>query len=450
MVDIEKLFARASEAFQQNKYDYAITMFVDILKLDPNHVKSHQILRVASIRKCEEKGYQGKLSATLQQAKIQAQCGVTKDADSRLKLCQDFLINNPHNETIRLAMARAYRDKGAMEGSIAEFEIVFNANGSSVAAAKALGELYADKKDFKKAQDYFQIVMKIAPEDREVGGRLKDILARQTIQETGIEDAKSTQDLIKDKDKAKELSQAQKLVKTEDELDQEIAKLREQVDASPGNVGNVKFLKKIGEIYVKKKAYDEAIGAYEEALELDKMDGQLRMKVGDIKVQKFDTAIAAAQGEGNQDEVRNLKVAKLKFQIEDFQNRVKEHPTDMQVRFHLGTYYFTGKLFDKAINEFQLTVRDPKRKVESMTWLGRCFVHKEMYVVAISQFTKALDGGNVSTEQAKDIRYFLADAYGKAGEPAKGVAEYDKIMEEDINYKDVSARRAEMAKEVKK
>lgn len=450
MVDIEKLFARASDAFQSGKYEYAITVFGDILKLDPNHVKSHQILRVACIRKCEEKGYQSKLGAMMAKTKLQGQCAVTKDPDARIKLCQDFLMNNPHDEAVRLLMAKAYRDKGAIDGSIAEYEIVFGANSNCVAAAKALGELYADKKDFKKAQDYFQIVMKLAPEDREVGSRLKDILARQTLQETGIETAKSSQDLLKDKEKARELAQAQKLVKTEDEIEEEITKLRAMVDANPGNVANVKHLKKIGELYLKQKRFDDAIGVYEEALELDKMDGQLRMKIGDIKVQKFDAAIAAAQAEGNQEEVKSLKVAKLKFQIEEWQNRVKEHPTDMQLRFQLGTHYLTGQLFDKAINEFQQTVKDPKWKIGSMTMLGRCFMYKEMFPVAISQFTKALDGGNASSEQTKEIRYYLAKAYAKSGDPARGLIELDKIMEEDINYRDVSALRAEMAKEVKK
>ncbi len=450
MVDIEKLFSRASEAFQQGKFDYAITMFTDILKLDANHVKSHQILRVASIRKCEEKGYQGKLGATMIQAKIQGQCAVTKDADHRIKLCADFLINNPHNESIRLLMAKGYRDKGAAEGSIAEYEIVFGANSNSVQAAKALGDMYADKQDFKKAQDFFQIVMKLAPEDREVGGRLKDILARQTIADTGIETAKSTQELIKNKEQARDLSQAQKLVKSEEEVDAEIAKLREQVDASPGNVGNVKFLKKIAEIYTKKKAFDEAIAAYEEAQQLDKMDAALRMKVGDLQVLKFDNEIAAAQAEGNQEEALRLRKERLKFQIEDFQVRLREHPTDMQIRYQLGTYYLQGRLFDKAINEFQQTVKDPKRKAESMEKLGQCFIHKEMYPVAISQFTKALDGGAASNEMVKILRYWLAEAYEKNGELDKAVTELQKIQEEDINFKDASARCSDLQKRLKK
>jgi tetratricopeptide (TPR) repeat protein len=95
-------------------------------------------------------------------------------------------------------------------------------------------------------------------------------------------------------------------------------------------------------------------------------------------------------------------------------------------------------MIDQAIAEFQNSIRDQKLKVNSLFNLGLCFREKKLFDIAITQFTKALESSTLTTEGSKIIRYNLALVYEMNHNLDKALAEFKRLMEIDINYKDVN------------
>src|SRR5262249_16807640 len=68
------------------------------------------------------------------------------------------------------------------------------------------------------------------------------------------------------------------------------------------------------------------------------------------------------------------------------------------------------------------------------------FEKKGMLDLAIKELEKARAGSSAMDETAKEITYRLATILEKAGHKAKAAAEYEKIIEVDIGYKDAMKR----------
>ncbi len=116
-----------------------------------------------------------------------------------------------------------------------------------------------------------------------------------------------------------------------------------------------------------------------------------------------------------------------------------DRPTDMVLRFELGkSYYLAGPAYlDKAISEFQQSVKDPKRKSESHLFLGRAFQSKKMFDLADKQYEQS-EVGVIDDKRRLDITYNRARCNAEAGKIPKAIELGKTIMEVDINYKDIS------------
>jgi tetratricopeptide (TPR) repeat protein len=123
--------------------------------------------------------------------------------------------------------------------------------------------------------------------------------------------------------------------------------------------------------------------------------------------------------------------------IQSFERRVADRPTDMGLRYELGKSYYAGTLNDKAIAEFQQSVKDPKKKADSHLFLGLCFQKKKMYDMADKQYSLAVDGV-LSQDRKLDILYNRAVCNWEAGKKEQAVTLGKEIMEIDISYKDIS------------
>jgi tetratricopeptide (TPR) repeat protein len=448
MADVEKLFEKGSEAFNKKNWDYAIEIFKNIVQIDPNHVKSRQALRMTAIQKGKQVGFPGKMSSSIYGAKAQASMAVQK-GDKKIQVAQDYLNGDPLHTNVRLALGAALAEGNYTDGAITEYEHVLQDDSSNTVAMKALGTLHAKKGDHKKAIEYYSKVSALDPTDREVAGQLKNLLAENTIKQGKMTEASSFRDMLSSKEGASRAEQDKHLVKSSAEIDEEIARMQAQVAADPANPIQAKTLVKIGELQRRKKDLDAAIATLERARELNRADVTIKMKIGDIKIEKVDAKVAAAKAAAGADFQNNpgfrAAYAELvKLRIDEFAVRVKDHPTDMGIKYEYGRALFTGGQIDAAIAEFQQTVKDPKRKVESMNYMGQCFAKKKIYDMAITQFQKALELAPTSDWEMQ-LRYNMIEPLKLLGKVEDAKSECKKIMNIDISYRDVSKKLEELS-----
>lgn len=453
MLDIEKLSQKCQEAFDKRNYDYAIDLAKQILEVSPENPRVRQILRNSVIENYKLKegfvptGIKASLRSFLPLIKIIFSSIVSKNPLKLIGAYEEYLAKNPMSIKARTKLATLLKNMKFIDSAIGEFEGVLSIDPRNVSAAKALGELYQTKLDIPKAQHYYKMVLSLDPTDLDAPRALKDLAAITTIQEGGWASARTSRDLIRDKTKAVELEKESQLIK-DAEIDNEIERLQNLVKQNPENIQNVTYLKKIGELYLRKNDFTSALEAYRQAFLLNPSDGQLTLKIGDIHLARYDMEIHQLQQElaknpGNSILAQQLtakRQEKLKFQIEEFQRRIKMYPTDMSLHFQLGLAYYSSGQIDEAITEFQTAVRDPKRRIDSYNQLGKCFLVKKHYDLAIEQFKNALEIEALTTAQMKEIRYNLAYAYEQANNREAALAEYKKILAVDYNYKDVAKR----------
>jgi tetratricopeptide (TPR) repeat protein len=96
---------------------------------------------------------------------------------------------------------------------------------------------------------------------------------------------------------------------------------------------------------------------------------------------------------------------------------------------------------DAAAAEFQQTVRDPRRKTESLLLLAQCFEKKSLESLAIKKVEEALeDFPSPTSPQAKDVHYAYADLLERTGDRERARKVFEEIFEVDITFRDVSKR----------
>jgi tetratricopeptide (TPR) repeat protein len=451
MIDTDKISLKAQEAFDKRNYDYAIDLAKQVLEFNPSNAPARKILRASLLGKCGmQKTFPSPVIAFITGLvpiiKILI-FSLLKKHDKILPAGEEFLSKNPYSIWGRLAVGYALENLNYLDSAIEEFEALVALNLKDIKAIKSLGELYRLKNNTKKSVYYYQMALSLRPSDLQATRALKDLAALTTLNDGGWSTAKSSRDMVKDTKGSKDLERESQFIK-DSEIPSEISLLQSQIAKNLGQLDNIRLLKKIGELQIRQKDFTSGLATYKEAIKLAPSDGSLSTKIGDIRAQIFDEQIRDLQqktkAEPTNQDLRN-RLAKTiheknQFRIEEYQQRVKLYPTNLLYRYQLGRAFYDAKLFDEAVAEFQTSIRDNKLKVDSLNYLGLCFIAKKLFDMAISQFNKALEGNTLSTEYANIIRYNLALAYESNQNRKQAVDEYKKIMEIDINYRDVNAR----------
>ena len=153
------------------------------------------------------------------------------------------------------------------------------------------------------------------------------------------------------------------------------------------------------------------------------------------------TAEAAPGDEGLKQAANAAMQTFLRAQRKEYAKRVDAHPLDLTERFRLGRTLLALNEVDAAAAEFQQTVRDPKRKTESLLLLAQCFEKKNLVSLAVKKLEEAIrDFPALSSPQSKDAYYLYGALLERSGEKEQARKVFEQIFEVDITYRDVSQR----------
>ncbi len=433
MADTDALYKRAEEAFKKGNWDYARDLFLQILVLDPDHAASRKALKATLLKKFQTMGATGKIKLMAIRGQFELQLKATKDAAKRIELCQRLLNDDPTNAKVRTIMAGILVEQGKYNGAAAEAEIAFGDDKTNGTAAKILVEAYRNLGKVKEAQNALDWAVRLIKDDRDLERLQRDLAAMSTMK-AGFDQAGSFRDVMKDKGSAEELEKRSHLIQSDADFDRVLAGYEAEIAANPTDP---KFPRKIAEIYVdKKKDYKTAQDWFRKASAVAPNDSLFRDKIDDCEIKLIEARLEAAR-KANDPKLKEIHIELLKFQIQTYERRVQEHPTDMGLRFNLGKSYFQGGMIDKAVAEFQQSVKDPKKKNDSHFYLGLGFQKKKMYDMAEKQYIAAEE--NILSQDLRcKILYQRAICHFEAGRKDKAIELGNTIVEIDINYKDIA------------
>jgi len=433
--EVESLYKRADEAFRKHSYDYARDLFRQIIAFKPDHEKAHEALKISLIRKFQEGGATSKFKLMAMKGSFEVQIKATKDPLKRIEACLNYLNDDPTNGKVRAILSETLLNQGHANAAAVESKMALADDPSNIVALKTMVQAFSQTGRVKEAQAALNKVATLVKDDRDLEKLQRDLAAQQTM-DAGFDSASKDgfRSVLKNADQAEELEKRSKLIQTDEDFMNLVGELEAEMGEAPTDA---RLPKKIGDLYFeKKKDYPSARDWYKKATLLAPQDSVLRDKVDDCDLKLWEVKRVAAQ-KANDPKLNDIRLAELKARIASYERRVQDRPTDMSLRYELGLAYLSGSMNDKAIGEFQQSVKDPKRKSLSHFNLGKAFQRKKMYDMAEKQFISA-EADVVSQDYRLEIMYYRSKLAAEAGKVPHAIDLGNKIIEIDINYKDIS------------
>lgn len=459
-MDVSKLIEKATLAAERGNYDYAIDLYLRLLELQPQHVEARKALRAVEIRRAQERGITKSgasgwirgigylITASIYQA--------IRKHEKAMAACEAFLKNDPYNRTVLRLLASAAEKAEYIETAILVLEDVRTGAGTPtkgmarrahVKVLRKLGDLYAQAEKLPLAAERYEEILRLVPGDREAERRIRNVAAQRSMVEGGWDKVGKTggyREVLKDEQAAKRLEDSQRDIRTREDIQSAIERVKDDLVKDPTNT---RHLVQLGDLYKMLRDWAQARAQYEKAQKTDPLNFMVSERLGDLRLAEMDEAIEqAARDPAQRERVEQLRRERMQFALEEYQRRAKARPQDLPTRFALANILFEAGRFKEASAQFQLASRDPRHRRTALYRLGVCFEKQGLVDVAVEQYEKAVAGASVVDQEVKEIIYALGEAHESQGRFGPALAAYKRLFEVDLGFRDVSSKIEELSR----
>ena len=464
------LFQKARHANEIRNHGYAIQLMQSVLKQVPGFLDGRKLLRAAALASVEGKKSGFSLAGTT--LGMTAGSTLKKDPLAAMELAEKTLGSDPKSPQGNQLLWEAANKAGLPETAAFALETLVGANPKDTKLLHQLGSQYISMGENDKAVAVYNRIVQINPSDLEANKKAKDASASATMKSGRWEEVSQSsgsmnfRDLIHKKDEAIALENKSRIVRTGEQISQQITELYPQFEEDQKNVD---VARRIALLY---EQWFEAAVASNEATEeaesyLDNSiwfythtnsilaggDPNIARKCSDLEFRKMERRIKiledwlATVPDQNDpdarpfvDELSDLRRQRASSALEVAKKRVADNPTDLQLRYELGETLVKAGQFTDAIPELQRAKQNPNARLKAMNLLGQCYVEKNMLDIAVKQFRDAAGETSVMDATKKDITYRLGIVLEKMGKKDEYLECMKQIYEVDYNYLDVAKR----------
>ena len=451
----EGCFDRAEQTTNRGNYDYAIALYLEGLRYNPLDIeRGHRGLREAALRR-RSAGKGAGLGRVFSQWKAAFSQMLGRNKDAMLSL-EAALARDPQNillltQMMQVARRQNYTDMAIWFGELAAEETLHTKKPQKQIFT-TLADLYESHKRYQDAVNTLNQAIRIDPSDRMLDKRARDLAAAASIEEGKLESVSDFHEMIRDRRTAT-ASATQQVVRTKEQLDAQYEELKAALDADAENPVKMQAL---ADCQAHRGNIDDAMSLLKRALAISgeyrykaRMD-EIHMAQHRQRVRDLDSRIEAEPDRADlKAEHKKIAGERDAFELEIYTERQKQYPTDLGIRFELGLRQYRTGRHDEAIVSFQQALRDPKRAVQALNMLGKCFFAKELYSEAQNQFHTALQRYELSGDAlAKELQYNLGLTLEKQGKLAEATESYSRIVQEDYQYLDAAERLGSLRRKV--
>lgn len=441
------MYEKGIAAVQRNNLDYALVIFNQILAKEPGFYECRETLRGAQLKKVGSGGGFFKKvfgAAGSSPALAKAQIQLRTNPVEALKSIEEILNSDPNNVLAHKTLAEAALACDFPKTAVLSLEIARRNSPKDQDIALRLAEALVVNGNVPRAMSIYRELQKLNPLDAELDMAIKNLTASQTMAEGGYDAIAggnaSYRDILKDKEEAVSLEQANRVEKAEDIANRLIAEYEERLQREPKNL---KVIRDIADLYTQIKEYDKAIEFYNRiVVEEGLNDPSLEKAMMQTVVRKYDDQIKAVDQSAPDYESRvaKLNAERQEYMIKDAKRRVEKYPNDLALRFELGNLLYTSGKIGEAIPELQRAQANPHLKIRSLILLGHCWMARNIHDSAVRSFQTALKEKVGFDDERKEILYGMGLALEKMGKKEEAIDQFKQIMEVDFGYRDVAAR----------
>jgi tetratricopeptide (TPR) repeat protein len=446
--DLRPLHSKGLEALRRENFDYAIELFLQVLRQAPGCVECRRHLREAQVGKAGAKaGLFKKMLSGASSAPLVAkgQIALRTDPAEALHLAEQILSSDPQSTAGHRLAAEAALALAMPRTAVLSLEVLARNHPRDKATVIQFGTALADIGETQRAERALVELQRALPNDPEVLQALKNITARRTMSEGGYEKLAGGEgtfrDALRDKAEAEQLEQEQRVVKAEDVAERLIREYETRLAGA--DAGNARLLRSLAELYTQKHRFADARRLYEQLQAGETgADPSLAKALADLRVRELEHQMNQLDPTAEDYSARQaaLQADKQALQLEECRRRVEKFPTDLGLRFELGVLLFQSGKIGEAIAEFQKAQNHPHRRIAALNYLAQCFARRKMHDLAARTLQSALKEKLVFDEEKKDLLYQLGCVLEAMGKGEEAIEQFKLIYEADIGYRDVAAK----------
>jgi len=445
--ELRVVFTKGHDALQRDNFDYAINLFNQVLEREPGLYECRRELRAAQMRKAGGGGgFMKKMwsSASSQPMVAKGEVALRRNPAEALQVAEQILNGDPNNIGAHRLIVKAATALEMPHTAVLSLEILYHNIPKDKEIAIQLANSLANTGEVKRGEQILTNLQSSMPHDNDIAQALKNISARNTMDEGGYDTladgSGSYRDILRNKEEAVTLEQQNRVERSEDSTDRLINEYETRLRTE---ANNLKLVRSLAELYAQKKQFDKAL-AYYDRLKASDMgnDASLDSAVANTVLRKYEHQIEQldATGPDYADKVAVLQAEKQAYQLAECQKRVERFPTDLQIRFELGQLYFQAGKVSEAIAEFQKSQNNPHRRVASLNYLAQSFAKRKMYDMAARTLQNAIREKQALDDEKKELVYNLGTVFESMGKKEEAIEQFKVIYEVDIGYKDVAAK----------
>ena len=443
-------FQKAVDAMNKKNIDYAIMLFKGIVQKEPGFIEAREKLRAVEKIKTAKLGFLGKMKANMKAMNFtnKGKMKLSKAPMEAMKNAEEALSYNLSYQGALLLLAQCGEALEAPFISVEAMEIAAEYHPKDENVLDKLAEAYEFAKMGTKALATRQKIAALDPNNMAKQSAVRAAAALATMEEGHWEDNDADyRAKLKNKDEAVQMEQQEKIVRGIDDVKLVIEELEGAIANGDDSHENHR---KLADMYQRAGEHDKALEHYHKVVEImGTMDPYIDASIEKSELAKLDAAIEEwkAYAEANPDKadeaeqnIAQIEQQKLDYSKERAAERVKMYPNDTELRYLLGVVCWNRGEIDEAIQAFQVGQRNPSKRLSALVYLGRCFMEKGQYDIAIEQLTTALEGMLTMNKEKMEALYYLGNAYEALGNKEEARNCYKQIYKADISYRDVEQR----------
>lgn len=435
-MDLSKYLEQAADAVKRRNFVMAVKIYSQVLQIQPDFGEARAGLRKALFQKVAQKPA-SKVTAMLvggPNLLIAGLCRLLGRHAAAARAYERFLVQDPLAEGANLKLGESLSRAGLRRSALAVYAAYAEKQPRCLDACRAAGALFYEQGKVSEALAMYEQALKVDPRDQESLKARKNLAAEGALRSTGIEEAKSSRELIKDKEQQRQLERQERLQLSAEEIEAELEQLEAKLQDAPNDQ---KLLRRCARLREMAKDLAGALDLIEQLLRAAPGDGELQEIAGDLRLRLQEQMVQKAEKSGDTAAADRARAALLQMRVAEARRRVDRNPTDLAARFDLGSGLLAAGETDTAIAELQQSVKDPRKKNESLFLLGKAFQAKRLPDLALGQFDKALQAAGNGV-LAKEALYEMGRICQEQGKGDEALAYYTRILEQDIGFRDVT------------
>ena len=433
-MEARQLWERGYEQLEKKQWDYAMELLCMAVEKDPGFFECRMALRAAQVKKYENASSMAKIAGTAANAHNMAQAKVAlvrKNYFGALSHAEKVLCADPESSVAHRVIVDASSALDLPQTMISSLQMLKKVDPENKDLTKELATALEMLGDWDQAEQVMGQLAAVNPDDPVLQQAYKDTAAKATIfrgqYEKMITEPGAEEEGLGDNVETETLS-------ADEALDEKIYHMEERLQ---GESDNYKLGVDIAKLYVQRRDFERAFEYYDWVLENNQVsDSAIDRAVADAYQAQYDYDIETFP-EGSP-EREGLVRERDVFLLENCQERAERYPTMLEFRFELGERLLRMDQVNEAIQAFQKAQNSPKHKLDSLNYLGQCFMKRGMHDMALSQFEKALREKTVMDQQRKELVYNLACVYEELGRREEAAKFFKEIYEVDIGFRDVA------------